>query len=198
MLLTDIQNEVYSITKRPDKVADTLLAIKAAWFKAHTFDLFSRDIVELGISFPSLSLEQSFTYKALFPLFRAVSYIQPIDGTSFMPVNNPLEQITPNFILDQYNYYKDNVYYEAGSVIQIRTNPGYQYFAIGFYQFPDLTPTSSIQDWITQDFPYAVIYEAASRIFKQIGYTDQVKAMDDLAAIERNMLLGSSLQITGY
>lgn len=197
MLLTDIQSEVYSITKRPDKVNDTLLAIKAAWYLAHTFDFFSRDILESGISFPSLALEQSFSYKSLFPLARAISYIQPVDSTSLMPVNEPLTEVNPQFILDSYDYYKDNVYYEAGQVIQIRTQPGYQYFAIGIYQFPDISSTSTVQDWVTQDFPYTIIYEAAARIFRQIGYTDQVKDFMIQAQQQRQVMQGSALLITG-
>lgn len=201
MLLTDMQNEVYLLTKRPDKVNETLSALRTALLKCHTQDFFTKDILETGIAFTASSTQQSFTYKALIPLWRALSYIQPLSldsGTGlYGPQGKPLEEIAATNILDQYDYYKDNVYYEAGQVLQIRTNPAFQYFQVGAYLFPDVSVGSSLQSWVTADYPYAVIYDAAATIFRSIGFVEQMKELQAMAAELRGLIITSNILATG-
>ena len=48
---TELCNDVYTMTKRPDLVAETKLAVKAATLKAHQSDFYPKDIYETGIQF---------------------------------------------------------------------------------------------------------------------------------------------------
>lgn len=198
MTLTEMLNEVYIITKRPDKVTDSTSALKAALFKMHSKDFYSKDIIEIGVAFDTSSQFQSFAYKTLFPLWRAVSYIQPMDSITGLPSGDPLVQINPQFTVDDYDVYKDGVYYEAGLTLQMRMTAAFQYFGIGYYQYPDISSTSQLTTWIAQDFPWALIYDAAAMIFKSIGFTDQEASMRGLVQEQMRLIDISSIQATGY
>src|SRR5258708_7651716 len=143
MTLSELLNEVYGITKRPDLVTTTTSAIKNAILKMHTKDFYSKDITETIVAFASELTIQSLSYKTLFPLWRAVSYIQPLSLNSpYDSVGLPLDQINPQFGIDDYYQPKENVYYEAGLVLQLRTLPACKYFAIGYYAFPNIGSTA--------------------------------------------------------
>lgn len=191
--------EVYNLTKRPDKVTETISALKNAILKRHTQDFWSKDIVETGIVFSApASTVQSLAYKTLFPLWRAVSYIQPLDGSTFIPSGDQLEEINPRFAVDDYDVYKNGVWYEAGQVIQIRTLSAFQYYGIGYYQFPDISSTVPNTTWIMADYPYSLIYEAAAIIFKGIGFIDQEKSMRELSGEQAAYITLSNTQASGY
>ena len=199
MTLSELLTEVYGITKRPDLVTTTTSAIKNAIVKMHTKDFYSKDIVETGVAFASSLTLQTLAYKTLFPLWRAVSYIQPLSSTSpFDPVGLQLDQINPQFGIDDYWVFKDNVYYEAGLNLKIRTNPAAQYFNIGYYAFPNIGSTADYFTWITQDFPYSVVFDAAAMIFKSIGFAEQEASMRTLVGEQMKLIDISNIQATGY
>ena len=50
MTLAELIAEVYLLTNRPDRVAMTTSAVKAATLKAHKSDFFSKDIHEIPLS----------------------------------------------------------------------------------------------------------------------------------------------------
>ena len=197
MILSDLILNTYAITKRPDKVAETLGALQNALLKMHTRDFYSKDIVESGVAFDASATLQSLLYKSLFPLWRAVSYVQPVSLTAgvYTPSGTTLKQVNPQFTYDDYEIAKDNVYYEAGQVLQLRTYPAFQYYIIGFYQFPDIV---GMQSWITQDYPFSVIYDAAATIFKSVGFLEQEASMRALVNEQVSLVQMSNVQATGY
>lgn len=48
--LNSLVSDVYTLTNRPDLVAETALAVKKATLKMHHVDFFARDIWESGIT----------------------------------------------------------------------------------------------------------------------------------------------------
>lgn len=198
MVLSELQVAVYALTKRPDKVAETIQAIQNAILKLHTQDFYPKDIIETGVSFGTASILQDFD-KSIFPRWRAVSYIQPVDGTSFDISGDQLVEITPKFSVDDYDVFKNNVYYEAGQYLKLRTSPAFQYFIVGYYALPDISTITNptLVDWVPALYPFAVVYEAAAIIFKSIGFVDQEKSMRELAAGEAGRLGISSILATG-
>lgn len=197
MTLTELLTEVYNLTKRPDKVSESTGALKAALLKMHAKDYYSKDIVETGVAFDTQSQFQSFSYKTLFPLWRSVSYIQPLDQVTFLPSGDILTEINPQFTVDDYDVYKDGVYYEAGLTLQMRMIAAFQYFGVGYYSFPDISSSSQLQTWIAQDFPWALIYDASATIFKAIGFAEQEKSMRDLSAEQAQLITISNVKATG-
>lgn len=167
MTLTELQNEVYAITNRPDLADRTLSAIRAATLKIHQADYFYKDLRETGISFPTEDYLQQFEYRTLFPLWRSLSYLRWTDANGY-PQGAFFDIKSPTNVIDDYKANIPNVCYVAGAVVQIRSALPIQYALLGYYVNPDIT-ISGYSSWVALDHPVAIIYAAAAQVFKSIG-----------------------------
>lgn len=185
---TSLVQSVYQLTNRPDLVNETSNAIQAATLKAHHSDFFYKDLFESGILFSSALQLQSMPYGQLVPLFRSIKYIRNCDPTT-TPITplDFLEYVSPENALDNYKCQRSEVYYIAGSVIQIRTKVARTNFLFGCYVHPNVT-SANYNSWIANENPYAIIYEAVAIIFKTVGYDEQVVTYRQMVADEYAML----------
>lgn len=166
----ELCDDVYTLTKRPDLVSDTKLAVKAATLKAHQLDFFYKDVAEIGVQFQLEDYIQSLEYRQLFPNFRAIKYIRKSD---VLGANGDfLRSITPAESLDAYGAAKQDIYYVAGELIQIKSSTLLQYIFFGYYKNPNIVE-SSYNSWIALDHPYAIVYEAAATVFKTLGQDEK-------------------------
>lgn len=194
---TDLCNDVYTITNRPDLVGETKLAVKAATLKLHQSDFYQRDIFESGIQFPSAEYLQSFDPKAVFPLYRALKYLRRYDASNTGAAAEFFEILTPTDILDSYSIERVNIAYQAGTILNIKSKYQFQYALVGVYLNPDITE-STYTSWIAVDHPFAIVFEAARLLFKQIGYDEQSAAFEKLAAEQLAELKMINVQTVGY
>lgn len=191
---TALMNDVYALTKRPDLVAETTYAIKAATLKAHKSDFYPKDIVETGVAFETSSYLQTLAHKELFPLWRAVAYARkatPADVGAFFEV------LTPQDILDSYGVEKTNICYLAGSSFQFRSSDNFQYILLGYYSDPVIDP-ELYSSWIAQEQSPLIVYDAAATIFKTIGYDEQNAAYRDMVSTEIALLKQNNILAEGY
>lgn len=196
MTLTELQNEVYTITNRPDLSARTQAAIRAATLKLHQSDFYSKDLFETGIVFSTAAYLQQLEYRPLIPRYRALKYIRKsdVDGTDTLPF---LDIVVPELTLDSYGLNRNDVAYQTGEVIQIRSSTELQYIFLGCYLDPDIT-VSGYSSWIAINHPFAIIYEAASQIFKQTGKTEEWNAYKIMAQEQANTITVTNTQTVGY
>lgn len=195
MTLAELISEVYTITGRPDRVAETASAIKSATLKAHQSDYFYKDVFETGVAFDSSAYVQQLDYRTLLPLWRAVKYLRKYDNTNAVP-GNFLNLIVPEQVLDRYMVEKTNIYYVAGAYLNIRSETEEQYFLLGCYLNPDIT-TATYSSWIALDHPYAIIYDAAATVFKAIGKDEEAAAYRGLVAEQLQLLKISNIVASG-
>lgn len=181
--LTSLITDVYSLTNRPDLVNETALAVKAATLKAHQFDDWIKDLTEYSIQFSVADYYQSLDYKQVIPLWRKPRYIRKYDTAPGIF----LKYVEPEKVIDNYKLDRLDVFYVAGSNIQIRSSSLLQNILVGAYTNPDLT-TSGYSSWIANDHPYAIIYEATAIIFKTVGYDEQVPVYRGMVAEQLEML----------
>ena len=80
-IFTDLCDDVYTITNRPDLINETKLAVKAATLKIHQSDYYYRDLIEQGIAFLTSDYIQQFDIYSLFPNYRALKYIRRYDNS---------------------------------------------------------------------------------------------------------------------
>ena len=180
--------DVMALTNRPDLVNETNLAVRAATLKAHQKDDWIRDLQEDSIEFTTANYYQTFEYKTVFPLWRKPSYIRNYDNTA--NTGGPgkfLTYITPDKVIDGYGYNRLDVFYVAGSNIQIRTKCENQFFLLGYYANPDVTPLG-FSSWIADEFPFAITYEAVAIIFKTVGLDEQVAVYRDMVTEQLQLL----------
>ena len=196
MTLTELIAEVYTITNRPDLVGQTLTAVRSATLKLHQSDYYYKDLRETGVSFVSALYVQSLEYRPLCPKWRALKYVRMTDAAG-TDTGAFLELVVPENVLDNYKQNRNDICYVAGEVIQIRSSTQVQYIILGRYDNPDITQ-SGYDSWIALDHPYAIVFEAASTVFKMIGDTDQFAAYTQLAAMQLVELRNSNIIAAGY
>lgn len=197
MTLTELRNEVYTLTNRPDLVSETLTAIRAATLKLHQIDYFYKDVVETGIDFGAAAYRQQLEYRVLFPFWRALKYLRKTDLSGYG--NDTFFEVLaiPEMVEDAYKLNKTNVCYVAGSVLQVLSSTEFQYGILGYYANPNITEVG-YNSWIALDHPYAIIFEAAASVFKMIGDTERFAAHSALSQMEQNNVKLSNIQSVGY
>lgn len=196
MTLSELIAEVYTLTNRPDLVAQTLSAVRAATLKIHQSDYYYKDLFETGISFTSAEYLQQIEFRNLIPHWRAFKYLRKTDVTGTQQ-GDLIELIPPESVLDDYSLNRSNVCYVAGAVIQVRSSTQLQYALLGCYVNPNITELG-YNSWVALDHPYAIVFEAASTVFKMIGDTDQFAAFTQLSGLQIAEVRGSNIQAQGY
>lgn len=175
----EILADVYIITNRPDLVAETKLAVKVATLKIHQSDFYVKDLYETGASFSTSAYIQQIDYGTLITNWRAFKYLRKYDSVTSTPgMFFKLE--TPESILDSYSAAKEDICYLAGSVLQIRSSTQEQYMILGCYINPDVNE-ATYSSWVARETPYAIVFEAARIVFKQIGFDEQSSEMQKLS-----------------
>lgn len=180
MNFQELYDEVITITKRPDLVARTEQAIRAATLKAHNSDFYYKDLIEVPVQFLNLFYLQSFVPTEIVPNFRKIKYIRLWAGD----INGgPSKFLTPIQIensIDGYGCIKNDVFYMAGQLLQIRGALPLDKVLFGCYQNPIITPANLYSSWIAVEMPYVIVYEAARTIFKSISFTEQANEYSQL------------------
>jgi len=196
MTLTELIQEVYTITGRPDQVDVTLSAIKSATLKAHHSDYYYKDMFETGVAFDTADYIQALDYRSVLPRYRALKYLRKYDITSGTP-GKLLDILVPEQVMDDYKVQRGDVCYVAGAFIQINSRTAEQYYLWGTYINPDIT-TSGYDSWIAVDHPYAIIYEAAGTVFKAIGKDEEAATYKMLALENISLIKLSNVTAVGY
>jgi len=196
MNLTELIAEVYLITNRPDLVNETLSAVRSATLKAHQSDFYSKDIHETGIEFDEPNFIQSLDYATLIPNYRALKYLRRVqdendrEGTFFTIV-------TPEEVLDAYGRSNTNIGYVAGRVIELRSSVQFSKCLLGCY----VNPIVSVEDyssWVAEQFPYAIVHDAARKVFMATGQLEEANGQLRLLSEEYQSLRMSALSDVGY
>lgn len=196
MTLAELIQEVYTLTGRPDRVAETLSAVRSATLKCHQSDYYYKDILESGLAFDTASYVQNLDYRALLPRWRALKYLRKYDNSSGTP-GRELDIIPPDLVIDSYKSQRTDICYVAGAYVQINSSTQEQFYLLGCYLNPDITE-AGYTSWIAQDHPYAIIFDAAATVFKSIGKDDESSAYRNLMGEQMTMLRASNITPVGF
>lgn len=104
-----------------------------------------------------------------------------------------LTEIDADDFLDEFGSEKIDVWYQAGDTIFIRSSTLLQFGLMGYYTWPNLDITNAnlstwtvspllssplFHSWIARDYPYTIIYDAASALLQKIGMADAARKYD--------------------
>lgn len=185
MNFSELVDEVILITGRPDLAALTQSQVRAATLKAHQKDFFYKDIVEVGVQLSAPAHVTSFRPADIVPRYRKPAYLREwlYDGTSatFGRGGRKFDVVDTSNAQDAYGFFKQDVYYLAGDLLQIRSSKPLSHALFGAYVLPDITP-GGYKSWIAEEFPYAIIHGAARGVFKAIGADSQAAEQDSQTA----------------
>lgn len=196
MTFDELVDEVYLQTNRPDLVAETKSAVKAATLKAHKSDFYSKDIYETGIEFDSEDYRQSLDYISLFSNFRSIKYLRRVEDEND-DIGAFFDIVTPEEVIDNYGINRSDIAYVAGRVLEIRASVAFSKALLGCYVLP-IVREAEYLSWVAEQAPYAIIYEAARVVFKSIGYDEQSATFTGLVAEEYMLLKQSAITDVGY
>lgn len=197
MTFTELLAEVYTLTNRPDLVAETKLAVKSSTLKLHQSDFYSKDIFELSVDLGVATNKYVYSYDYIVAIsnFRTLKYLRKLDS-NLQPAEF-FTVITPEETLDSYNVTRSDVCYVAGRVLEIRSSTTFNKMILGAYVFPIVTEPD-YSSWIADRYPYAIVFDAARTVFKTIGYDEQASAYEKLIAEQIDLLRLSALPDYAY
>lgn len=193
MNFNELVTEVISITRRPDLEPQIQAAVKAATIKAHHSDFYYRDLHEMSVEFAVEYQIQNFLPTDIFTNFRKAKYIRLWFGDVDGYAGKFLTPIHIENSIDDYSLDRVDVFYMAGQLLQIRTAAPIKRVLFGAYLHPVVTPESSYNSWIANEYPYAIVYEACRAIFKRIGKDSESAEFNRLTAEEYRLLLISNV-----
>lgn len=225
-VLTDLVNKVYIETNRPDLTAETLQAVLSSTLKMHGLDYFRKDIKTAQVQFDSTAYLQTLDTDAL-ARFKAISYIRKWGPEANSYALNPnslppmygysngsvfgwnqtvdyLAAIEPDDIFDDYGAEKRDVYYQAGSTLMMKSSTSLLNLLVGWYAYPDIQE-ETYNSWIAKEYPYAIIYDAASAILQKTGMQEVARKYDStdtsnpgLVASHMFELIKNNVLVRGY
>lgn len=193
--ISDLADDVYILTNRPDLVAETKVAIRKAIRKFHGADTFKRDISITRIDMTLQTPLEPNQYRWSLPLdlftrfrrFKGVNY--PVD--KMPPINQipaPLfdvqvgysldkqfHEIAPDNLFDGYGYQRQNYFIVTGNTVTVKSGWYINLLDFAYYQWPEI-PTAvdvELSSWIVREYPDSIIDEAAGTVFKMIGKDDE-------------------------
>lgn len=202
--LADLAADVYTLTNRPDLVAETKMSLRKAIRKFHGAETWKRDLVTLRLDMTAQTPVDPTQYRWSLDLsmfanlrrFKNVNY--PVDKV--LPINQipaPLtdwavgirptkefEEISPDNLFDRYGYERTNYYFIAGSTLTVRSGWYVDWLDFVYYAWPTI-PTdtaTTLTSWIVNEYPDAIIEDAAGAVFKMIGKDDEFNRFQTLFA----------------
>lgn len=194
---SDLTSDVMTITNRPDLIAETKLAVKAATLKIHQSDYYYKDLFESGLTWDVAAYTQEVELNALFPRFRSLKYVRRYDTSGSGESKEFYDILTPGELLDSYGRDRYNVAYMAGRNLNIKSYEQLSNALIGIYLNPVVTE-DEYTSWIADDHPYAIVFEAARLLFKQIGYDEQAQQFERLVAEQLTLVRMTNISAVGY
>lgn len=106
-----------------------------------------------------------------------------------------LKEISIDNIFDEFKAEKVDVWYQAGSTIMIRSSTALKWGLISWYAWPNLDINNAnlatfltapqncsplFNSWVAQEFPYAIIFDAASSVLQKQGQVDAARKYDQV------------------
>lgn len=182
MNFEELTAEVLVIVKRPDLIDRIQSSIRAATVKLHQSDFYYKDLREVPVQFDTETFIQNFVPTDVLPNFRKAKYIRFWFGDADGAAGLFLTNIQIENAVDSYGYIKENVFYMAGTMLQVRASPAVHRILFGAYVYPTVTPATAYESWIAREYPWGIIYEAARSIYRSIGFQEQANEYAKMAA----------------
>jgi hypothetical protein len=205
----ELLDNVYTVTNRPDLIAETTLAIQKATIKEHSAidwprDLQSSNVIALDNTAGNWKYAIQVSDIALASTVRKIKTIREVLATTpnvfytfqgYWGEVDFTEQAADN-IFDNYGLERYNYYLREGTNIILTAYRQVDQIGVVYYSLP-ITIPASYASWIADMYPY-VIYEAATAdIFKLIGKTDESQLYRQKMGDNRLDIIKSEIGVLG-
>lgn len=202
--LDSLAADVYTLTNRPDLVAETLVSLKKAIRKFHGAETFKRDLAVERIDMTAQTPLAANQYRwslalSLFPSFRrfkAVNFPPELipsynttpaplrDWTAGFKLDTVFHEIAPDNLFDRYGYERQNYFFITGSTVLVKAGWYVDFLDFTYYKWPVIPALTSdpVTSWIVNEYPDCIVEEAAGAVFKMIGKDDEFNRFAGLFA----------------
>lgn len=164
-----IADEVYTITARPDRFAETLLGIRHALQIAHSAEDFPKDIQEIRLQAEQID----FNMQAQIDVnVRKISHIVPnyINSDGSFNRGDSLLYVEPRAFHSRADTnINADFYYIAGKTLNIKIRRPTPFFQFGYWAYPALDIDSINSDWIVLGYPEVITFGAAAFVYRALG-----------------------------
>jgi hypothetical protein len=188
-LWDDLIGEVNSLTKRPDLVTYSNLALRQAVRTAHKSGKFWRDIVSVTVNIAQDTV-QELDILANTTRFRQAAYVKA--GTCDIYY----DPVTIDDLLDADKFVRQDIYWAFGSIIKIRACSPQDSYELAYFQYPDVNP-STFNDWIADQHRDLLTMWAAMTVLGSVGEQEIRGNLEKLALLQLADLQQDSLEIVG-
>lgn len=191
----DMQAAVNELTKRPELISVTNLAIRTATLRAHATDFFPRDRGSFVFTYtPSTSaafVDIPGIYTSI-PLLRTPEFMQSEDALTYAATEN-LEYIKSiEEFWDEDNLRRYSVFTQIGDALRCSFASGTGRARLWYYVNPDVS-SSSYSSWIADLYKDELAYWAAGIVWARSGFQEQAQQTQAHVTSFKDLLITSHL-----
>lgn len=191
---SDLLTEVMTLTKRPDMIVQSEIALRQSVRNAHKSGKYWRDLVEVTLTALDLDQVQSIDIATNLPKFRQMVYIKSTEQEDkyFNPV-------LVDDLLDNDGYARTNVYWGFGSAIKIRAYSPESSYKFGYWKYPTVPmgTSTTFDSWIAEEHSDLLTLWAAVTVLNQVGENEIRDKLQQLAIIALADLQQDNLETVG-
>jgi hypothetical protein len=137
--------------------------------------------VEANVFFGA-SQEVTIDITTSFTRFRQVSYVRCMDPNT-QQLGQYLDEADAANLLENEMYYKNNVWYLAGTNLQARFNYAAQAARVGYWQNPDVA-AGSYNSWIKDQLPDILVQGSLAYLYNMTGKQEEARALNRMVGFE--------------
>jgi hypothetical protein len=102
-----------------------------------------------------------------------LAIFDPQSGTLGTSAGGDLTERSPDRMFDGYGGDLNDVFYESGQFVNIRSSTPLSQVFIGYFSDPVVEPAANIASWIATMYPMLIAAEVAWRVFLSIGKNEE-------------------------
>lgn len=193
MTYAELIAEIKLLSKRGDIDDKIAVALRLTTLRCHRLDFFWRDRAEVDLTFAAAN-EVSIDISTEFTRFRQMEYMRYLDNTNGA-LGSFLTPIEPVNMLDEYNYFKEDVYFLAGTNLNARFLYSTNGARVGYWQSPDVA-VATYNSWIATELPDILIQGSLAYLFNMMGKQEEARALSIMVGLDpvpNNRLPGMTL-----
>ena len=119
----------------------------------------------------------------------------PVSGVIGTSAGGDLTERSPDRMFDGYGGDLNDVFYESGQHVNIRSSTPLSQVFIGYFSDPVVEPVTSIASWIATMYPQLIAAEVAYRVFLSIGKNEEAGGAKAEVADELLNLQGNNIRL---
>jgi hypothetical protein len=193
---TEMRTKVYDLTKRPELVALTDMAIRLATIRAHNVDFFPRDAASAVLTYTIPTTELFASIANIYTTVTDLRTPEYLQGEDTVSPYTPVELL--DYVVSYRNFWTDDgelrssVFTQQGTTFLGRFANATGRVKLFYYKNPNTT-LGGYSSWIADTYPDELAMWAAGFVWARSGFQEMAKNSFELVQDFKNLLIESHL-----